>query len=122
MEDLVSFLDPHKKQRVWCSEEHFLSDCWHARVGGSPPQFSLLNHFFLCSLSRLDVISIVYKKGAIVVLAAEDYLPVFGEAQHVVAVNVDQYYFVVVILHTVCFKPHSMHMKLNTPVFLNMLL
>lgn len=75
-------------------------------VWEDPPPFSLLNHFFLCSLSRLDVNSIVYKKGAIVVLAAEDDLPVFGEAQHVVAVNVDQYYFVVVILHTVCFKPH----------------
>ena len=71
------------------------------------PPFSLLDNFFLCSLSRLDVNSIVYKKGAIAVLAAEeDDLPVFGEIQHVVAVNVDQYYFVVVILHTMCFKPH----------------
>ena len=58
-------------------------------------------------MSRLDVNSIAYKKKAIVVLAAEeDDLPVFGEIKHVVAVDVDHYYFVVVILHTICFKPH----------------
>lgn len=58
-------------------------------------------------MSRLDVNSVVYKKNAIVVLAAEeDDLPIFGEIQHIVAVDVDHYYFIVVILHTVCFKLH----------------
>ena len=42
----------------------------------------------------------------VVLATEEDDLPVCGEIQHVVAVNVDQYYFVVVILHTMCFKPH----------------
>lgn len=96
-----SSLVPRPSQKAECGVLKNIScQIVGMHVWEDPPPFSL-NHFFLCSLSRLDVNTIVYKKGAIVVLAAEDDLPVFGETQHVVAVNVDQYYFVVVILHTV---------------------
>lgn len=71
---------------------------------------------FLCSVSRLDINSVVYKKRAIVVLAAEeDDLPVFGEIQHVVVVDVDNYYFVVLILDTICFQPHLHSYEVQHP-------
>lgn len=67
-------------------------------------------------MSRLEVNSVIYKKDGIVVLAAEeDDLPVFGEIQHVVAVEVDQYYLVVAILHTVCFISHFHAYEVEQP-------
>ena len=49
-----------------------------------------LSHY---SIARLDINSTVYKKGAIVILAAkEEDLPVFGLIQHVITVNVETYF------------------------------
>ena len=67
-------------------------------------------------MSRLEINSIIYKQETIVVLAAkEDDLPVFGEIQHVVAVDVEQYYSVVAILHTVYFRSHFHAYEVETP-------
>ena len=38
--------------------------------------------------------------------ATEDDLPMFGEITHVIVTNVNQYYLISDILHTVCFDPH----------------
>ena len=55
----------------------------------------------------MEVNSICYKENAIVVLAAaEDDDPVFAELKHVVAVDVNQCYFVVAQLDTVGFHAH----------------
>ena len=48
----------------------------------------------------------MYKKGAIVVLAAKEDLPVFGEIMVIVVVDVNRYFFVISVLHTICFVPH----------------
>lgn len=50
----------------------------------------------------------MYKKGAIVILEAkEDDLPVFVLVEYVLAVDVENYFFIVHVLHTTCFNPHS---------------
>ena len=88
----------------------------HAHVWVDSPLFlanmpSLLFNFLVTfSSSWLDVNSIIYKKGAIVVLAAEE-----DDLQHVVAVNVNHCYFIVVILHTMCFKPHFHEYEVEHP-------
>ena len=53
------------------------------------------------------------KKGAIVILEAEEEdLLVFAliEYMYVLAADIENYFFIVHVLHTRCFNPHSMHM------------
>ena len=58
----------------------------------------------------------MYKKGAIVILEAkgEDF-PVFALVQYVLAVDVENYSFIVHILHTTCFNPHSHAYEVEYP-------
>ena len=49
----------------------------------------------------------MYKKGAVVILAAkEEDLPMFGLIQHIISVDVENYFFIVLVLHTICFNSH----------------
>ena len=58
----------------------------------------------------------MYKKGAVVILTAkEEDLPVFGLVQHVIAVEVDSYFFIVLVLHTICFRPHFHAYEIEYP-------
>ena len=62
-----------------------------------------------CSLrlSRLEINSTEYKKGAIVILdAPEDDAPLFGEITHVIAYNVNEYLLITKILITIGFVSH----------------
>ena len=66
-------------------------------------------------MSKLELNSIEYKEAIVVLAAEEDELPVFGEIQHVVAVDVDSYHFVIVILHTICLQPHYHAYEVSCP-------
>ena len=62
---------------------------------------------FLYSISRLDWIVQFTRKEPLLYWAAEDDdVPVFGKIQQIVSVDVDKFYSVTVILHTMCFNSH----------------
>lgn len=41
-----------------------------------------------------------------ILAAKEDDLPEFVLVEHIIAVDVENYFFIVLILHTICFNPH----------------
>ena len=61
--------------------------------------------FFVNRLNWIEVLGTCYKCGGIVVLSL-NLLPNFGLILDIIILNVDDYFLVCEILHTICFNPH----------------
>jgi len=71
---------------------------------------------FTCSLSWIEILGTRYVHGSVVVMNS-DLLPVFGIIKDIVMDSSFSYYFVLEILHTICFSSHqhAHEVSLSTP-------